>query len=92
MSTRTFSSTNDNDYEFVKKELHKIEYSTYNEYEEGHKCNEKLMKVIDEGDRIAHPIEYSDYHEDEPAISLNNIYSNEPKFMEYSSYMEEEGE
>ena len=28
------------------------------------------MKVIDEGDRIPHPIEYSAYHEDEPEVSL----------------------
>ena len=56
MSTKLYSSINDYDYEYAIKDLHKIEYSTLKEYEEGHKINEKQLKVIDEGDRIPHPI------------------------------------
>ena len=47
------------------------------------------MKVIDEGDRISHPIEYSAYHEDEPEVSLIYQFQEKPKKIEYSSYMEE---
>ena len=44
---------------------HKIEYSTLNEYEKDPVTNEKLMKVIDEGDRETFKIEYSSFHEEE---------------------------
>jgi hypothetical protein len=59
--------------------------------EEEHKCNEKMMKVIDEGDRISHPVEYSNYHEEEPENRRIKWLPKQPK-VEYSSYMEEEGE
>jgi hypothetical protein len=33
--------------------------------EEGHAFNKKLFNVIDEGDRILHPVEYSTHLEEE---------------------------
>ena len=92
MSTRTYNSLNDNGYEFEKNELHKVEYSTLKEIEEEHKFNKKLMNVADEGDRILHPVEYSTYNEDQPLVTLVYQYPDEPKKIEYSTYMEDEGE
>ena len=59
--------------------------------EEEHNCNKKMMNVIDEGDRITHPVEYSNYLEEEPEKIRIKWLPKQPK-VEYSSYMEEEGE